>query len=100
MKYIKIAASMLGILIGLFAINEYVVSEAELDAFEVKTVQTLEQFQKEMYQQNDMQRLDRLNDEYFKYRLYLKEHPNDECIKNDFRELIRQRDALREKLGL
>jgi len=100
MKYIKMAASMLGIIIGLFVINEYIVSEAELDEFEIKTVQTLEQFQKGMVQQNSIQRLDRLNDAYFKYKLYLKEHPEDECIRDDFNEVVRQRDLLRRELGL
>jgi len=100
MKYLRIAIAGIVTLVGLFALNDYVVSQQELQEFELRTVQTLEQFQEKIQQQHDMNRLDMLNDDYYRQKQRLRDHPEDEELQEDLERTEKARDGLREKLGI
>jgi transposase len=100
MKYFRIAIAGIVALVGLFALNDYVVSQQELQEFEFRTVQTLEQFQEKIQQQHDINRLDMLNDDYYRQKQRLRDHPDDEELKEDLDRTEKARDGLRQKLGI
>jgi len=104
MKYFKIAIAGILTLFGLFVINDYIVSEAELQEFktdfEIETVQTFQQFQGQMDQRFDLSRYSEVTEQLARERYRLEQDSNNQAIRNEVNRLERKQSELRNKLGL
>lgn len=100
MNYFKIAIAGILTLIGLFGLNEYVVSQNELDEFEIRTVQTLQQFQSQMDQRFDLSRYSEVTEQLARERYRLSQDPNNQAIRDEVTRLEKRQCELRNKLGL
>lgn len=100
MNYFKIAIAGILTLIGLFGLNEYVVSQNELDEFEIRTVQTLQQFQSQMDQRFDLSRYSEVTEQLARERYRLSQDPNNRAIRDEVARLEKRQCELRNKLGL
>jgi hypothetical protein len=104
MQNMKTALYALGVLAGLIGLNAYLVSEAELDEFEIQTVQTMKEFRQEIQQDNqhcrDMDKLDRLNDDYHRVIILMQQYPDNQMLSDEKGRIEAERQRLRTKLGL
>ena len=104
MANLKTALYALGVIIGLLGLNAYLVSDSELDAeitdLEVRTVQTLEQFQGSIRQGRQLDRYTRLNDDLHRARILSFQYPSNEQLKSEVRRLEAELARLKEELGI
>lgn len=104
MNYFKIAIAGILTLIGLLAINEFIVSEAELEEFktnfEIETVQTFQQFQGQMDQRFDLSRYSEVTEQLARERYRLSQDPSNQTIRDEVTRLEKRQCELRTKLGL
>jgi len=84
---------------GWIAIDNFFVTASDLKALEKNTANTLESFQMRIDTSFDLFLLDKLNQEIFTYKRLIRERPNDDSLKDELNDLIKQKDKIKERVN-
>ncbi len=79
--------------------HEREVTKLELAGFEKQIVTTLQQFQKSSDYKYYSQILENLNEQMYKLRQWLREHPNDQDAREDYENIKTKIDMIKQKLN-
>jgi hypothetical protein len=95
-----IGSVVLGIslITGVFTIDSRYATSADLKKTEATIVKTLEQFQINQERKNLEQRYVNITDRVYDYKALIKKNPNDAELKEDYQNLLKEKEAIKSKL--
>lgn len=97
-KIVVTFCGVLGIMMGIFAFDSRYAKSQEIVVLEAKTASTIEEVKKTIQIQQDLMRLDNLNDQLLKTKLMIKTYPEDNELKEDYQNLQKEKINVKKKL--
>jgi hypothetical protein len=97
-KGVTTIVSIIAIVTALVAFDARYAKPADVKNVEQKVVQTLDQFKTSLQLRDDITRLDAVNNQLMQTKIQLRNHPNDQDLKDDYEALKQQKIKLQEKI--
>jgi hypothetical protein len=88
------------VVVGAIQFDGYIVDAKELEAHSQVAIETLQQMQTTLEAQMNMHRYDFIDSQYDKAKAKLLSEPDNPIFKMEYDELRKERELLRNKLGL
>lgn len=83
---------------GILTIDGRYATSKELVQTEQKVIKTLEQFQANQERKNLEQRYENITDRVYDYKALIKKNPRDVELQEDYQNLLREKEAIKQKL--